>query len=478
MTQAVSQPGARHVVIGSGAGGATTARLLAEAGEEVLVIEEGPRLSSADFAGSKIDLMGTLYRDGGVTPIFGRPNIAFGEGCCVGGSTVINGALLWRPPADLLARWESQYGLAGLGSAEMDARLAWLERELAVSVQPERDVNRASWLLADAAAQLGWRSELAPRGQRGCRNSNRCPTGCPTGAKQSMLVSFLPAAEKAGARIVSGIEALRLVVRHGRAVAVEASKGGQTVRIDGEFFWVCGGPMQSPRLLAASGIKAGAGLGLHLNLKVVARFDHDLAPHQGTIMAVQVKEHADRGILLGGSNFDPVYLAATLASHGTEVVERVAADWCRSSIFVAQFKASGRGSVGRMPFADRPLPRYSLTGDDIATARLALERMAELLFAAGARELFLPIVGSPPVHNLDTARQIAGAATAARLDVLSVHALASCHSALDSSGRVRGLANVVVNDASMLPEAPGINPQLTIMAMAGRNVQRHLESAS
>lgn len=465
-----------HLVIGSGAGGATTARLLAEAGEDVLILEEGEAADTADFAGSQVDLMGRLYRSGGMTPIMGRPTIAFGEGCCVGGSTVINGALLWRPPPAMLTRWGQVHGLADVDGAAMQSRFDWLERQLAVSPQDDPDANEASRRIGAAALGLDWRSEAAPRGQISCRNSNRCPTGCPTGAKQSMLVSFLPAAGRAGAKVLAGVRAERLLTRKGRAVGVVArTSGGDAIRVMAETVWICGGPMQSPYILQNSGIPAGGGLSLHLNLKVVALFHDDLAPHRGTIMTRQVKQFGDGGILIGGSNFDPIYLAATLSSHGADVIDAVMAQWGKASIFVGQVKASGRGKVGRLPFGGRPLPRYGVTAGDQAALRETLERMAELLFAAGAHTLYLPIAGSPPATTPDAVSRIVQSANMADFDLLSVHAMSSCFGVVDPFGQVRGLDNVMVNDASILPEATGINPQLTIMAMAMRNAHHHLE---
>ena len=92
------------VVVGSGAGGATAAYLLSEAGFEVVVLEEGGCYTSNVFNGGISEMIGILYRDAGLMPIFGKPIIAFAEGCCVGGSTVINDALCWRTPESVLNR--------------------------------------------------------------------------------------------------------------------------------------------------------------------------------------------------------------------------------------------------------------------------------------------------------------------------------------------------------------------------------------
>jgi choline dehydrogenase-like flavoprotein len=189
------------VVVGSGAGGATAAYLLSEAGFEVVVLEEGGYYTSNGFNGGISEMMGMLYRDAGLMPIFGKPNIAFAEGCCVGGSTVINGALCWRTPESVLNRWSSHYGLPLLDKTYMDGIFSRIENDLSISVQNDNDANRTSQKLMDGCDQLDWKYELVPRAQINCQNVNRCPTGCPTDAKQSMLVTYLPKSVEKGTNI-------------------------------------------------------------------------------------------------------------------------------------------------------------------------------------------------------------------------------------------------------------------------------------
>ncbi|MFD9688731.1 GMC family oxidoreductase N-terminal domain-containing protein, partial [Kitasatospora sp. NPDC059088] len=96
------------LVIGSGAGGSTAALELAGAGREVHVLEEGPLVPQTRITrASPAENLRLLYRQGGLVPIHGAPTIPFGEGRCVGGTTVVNGGLLWRPPEHLLECWAS-----------------------------------------------------------------------------------------------------------------------------------------------------------------------------------------------------------------------------------------------------------------------------------------------------------------------------------------------------------------------------------
>ena len=472
------------VVIGSGAGGATTAKMLADAGMDVIVLEEGGHYPTSSFNSGIAELMDELYRDGGVSPIFGRPNIPFAEGRCVGGTTVINGGVHWRTPPRLLARWNQDYGLEGLDEASMQPHFDRLTGDLGIKTDTKGDANHASSLLAAGADKLGWRWSEVPRAEKGCRNSNRCPTGCPNGAKQSMLVSYLPDAAQRGARIIANARAHRLLFKNGTVSGVEVllAEDGSTRRliIDAKYVFVCAGVMQTPLLLRRSGIthRVGHGLHLHLNLKAVAVFPDDVDPGRATIMTKQVKEFDDRDIFIAPSAFDPAYLALALAPHGENAVEKVMGQWRHSGIFVAQIKAEGTGRVHVVPGLGRPMPAYNLTAGDLANIRFAIRKLGELLFAAGATRVYLPIGGSGTVHSPSEAAAVADEQIDLRaLDLVSVHALASCRlgHALDSYGKARNVEGVYVNDASMLPEATGVNPQMTIMAVTRRNVMHFLD---
>src|SRR5262252_5477140 len=102
------------VIVGSGAGGAPVAAELAEAGYDVVVLEEGAYYQTRDFTADTSAMVRQLYRDGGATMAIGNPPVLYQEGRAVGGSTVINGGMSWRTPEKILARWETDLGLDGI----------------------------------------------------------------------------------------------------------------------------------------------------------------------------------------------------------------------------------------------------------------------------------------------------------------------------------------------------------------------------
>jgi choline dehydrogenase-like flavoprotein len=478
------------VVVGSGAGGSTAAYLLSEAGLEVIVVEEGGYYKTKDFNGGISEMMGMLYRDAGLIPIFGKPNIPFAEGCCVGGSTVINGALCWRTPEHILNRWSSLYLLPLLDKAYMDEIFSKIEKDLCISVQRDSNANKTSQLLMDACDQLNWKYELVPRAQIDCQNVNRCPTGCPTGAKQSMLVTYLPKAVKNGARIYSNARVEKIEMKGTRAVGVEAfvkkGKKKHKLRINAERVFLACGSMQTPYLLRKNGFSKniGSNLQIHINLKIVALFKDEIDPHIGTMMTAQVKEFQDENFYLGGSNFDPVYVAMTLSPHDIKIIERFTGKWRSTAIFLAQVKCSGSGRIIVNRFVNRPMPFYYLNQEDVRRISMALRKLIELMVAAGAVEIYLPIDGSPVIKSVsDIDDFLAKPVNVKRLNLLSVHVTSTCpmganinKSAVDPFGLLYGTKNVYICDASILPEAPGVNPQVTIMSMVSRNINELLNN--
>ena len=184
------------VVVGSGAGGATAAHRLRAAGLDVLLIEEGALERTETFVTDPATMIRRLYRDAGTSMILGNPGIIFAEGRCVGGSTVINGGMSWRTPERVLARWERELGLVGMGPRALEPYFGEAEAILHAEPNHEDTFGANTHKFLAGAAKLGWPVSRAPRNMRRCVGLNNCALGCPTGAKQSMLVTEVPRARR------------------------------------------------------------------------------------------------------------------------------------------------------------------------------------------------------------------------------------------------------------------------------------------
>ncbi len=465
------------LIIGSGAGGATTAAVLAEAGIDVLVVEEGPWVDQDEVRPFSLEQMDRQYRAGGVTVALGLPSIAYTEGRCAGGGTEVNSGLYFRPPADVVDRWRTEYRINELDADQLDAIAAEVETALSVSTVPGK-TTPASELLRDGAIALGWKQNEIPRWMT-------YPPGgdAVTGARQSMTRTYLPRAFAAGARMVVGCRVDRLLSLGSRALAAEvtyANGSPGTIRCRSVF--VCGGAIQSPAILQRSGIRGlvGKSLAVHPTVKLAARFADEVNVPDD-VPVHQVKEFAP-DLSFGGSASQPGLVALALSDQWATFSSAVT-DWRRISVYYAAITSEGRGVVRSLPGLRDPLVTYRLTHRDRELLRSGLSRLALLMLEAGADSVYPSFRGAPCVRNRADLAVMHDRFGASKAGVMTVHLCSTVplgedrgRCAADSFGRVHGTSNVWVNDASLLPTAPGVNPQATVMALAIRNARHFVES--
>jgi len=198
------------VIVGSGAGGATMAAELADAGVDVVIVEEGGYHPTESFTAATGRALRTLYRDAGAGLALGRPPVLFSEGRCVGGSTVVNGGMSWRTPTRVLKRWSTEEGVVEASEREMEPYFAKVESRISVALQDAETIGKDMRLLKAGADAKGWKIIPNLRNQLHCAGSNNCTNGCPTGAKRSMLVTNIPWALRRGARLFADCRVERI----------------------------------------------------------------------------------------------------------------------------------------------------------------------------------------------------------------------------------------------------------------------------
>jgi choline dehydrogenase-like flavoprotein len=465
------------LVIGSGAGGATTAAILAEAGLDVLVVEEGDWVDQGEVVPFSLEQMDRQYRSGGVTVALGRPSIAYTEGRCAGGGTEVNSGLYRRPGSSTLERWRSGWTVRDFTDEEFFANCDEIEQALSVQTVPGRQ-SAASERLRRGAASLGWDHDEIPRWMTYPEGGSAAD-----GRRQSMTKTYLPRAVRAGARVVCGHRVDRLVLDQGRAFRAELSgPGGEPVTVDFADVFVCGGAIQSPALLQRSGLRrlVGRGLAVHPTVKLAARFGEpvnvvdDVPVHQVTEFAPALS--------FGGSASHPGLVALALTDHWEEMRHAVTS-WPEIAVYYAAITSEGRGRVTAIPGLADPLVTYRLTRRDRALLGQGLARLAMVMLEAGALEVFPSFRDAPVVRNRADLAALTGSFTATAASVMTVHLCSTVpmgedhtRAAADSFGLVHGTDNVRVNDASLLPDAPGVNPQASVMAVALRNARRFVEA--
>ncbi len=475
---------AEHVdvlVIGSGPGGSVTARVLAEAGLEVMHVEEGPWVEPGEVEPYSVEQMERQYRNAGLTVALGRPSIAYTEGRGAGGGSEINSGLYHRPSTELLAGWRRDWWIEDLDTGVLQPYHELIEHELSVSPWPQPQLPPASDALRRGAEALGWSGFDVPRWARYRRLNGSIRVD-----RQTMTRTYLPKAEAAGSRLLTDTRVVRLLTEGRRVQSAELERRAatrltrETVRADHVF--VCAGAIQTPALLQRSGVRrnVGGNLSVHPTVKVVAEFAEEINTPLD-LPTYQVKEFGS-WLSFGGSASRPALIALSLAENWREF-GAAAARWRRQSVYYAATQSVGRGRVQAVPgFAD-PIVTYRLTRQDLAMLRSGLARLMHLTLAAGATAVYPAYRGAPLVTGPLDAAKAAPEMSRSRASLMTVHLTGTVplgedtrRCAADSHGRLQGFENLFVNDASMLPQAPGINPQGTLMAMAHRNVGFFLAS--
>ena len=467
------------LVVGSGAGGATTASVLAEAGHDVLIVEEGPWVEQGSVVPFSLEQMGRQYRSGGVTVALGVPSIAYTEGRCAGGGTEVNSGLYRRPPEETLDAWRTRYRIEDFATDDLLSICEEVEAALSVQKVPGEHTP-ASDILRRGADRLGWKNDEIPRWM-----TYPDGAGATEGQRQSMTRTYLPRAFAAGARILCEHRVDKIVLSGRRATSARltdlAATGGGTEAVTISFrdVIVCGGAIQTPAILQRAGFRhrVGRTLAVHPTVKLAARFD-DAVNTPEDVSVYQVKQFAPN-ISFGGSASHPGLVALALTDNWRDFGQAVTA-WPELAIYYAAITSEGRGLVQAIPGVRDPLVTYRLTKRDRDLLGQGLGRLAMVMLEAGADEVYPSFKGAPVVRNRADLATMTTMFAATKASVMTVHLCSTAPMggddkwcATDSHGLVRGSDNVYVNDAALLPEAPGVNPQASVMAVAIRNARRY-----
>jgi hypothetical protein len=469
------------VVVGSGAGGAVAAAVLAEAGLDVIVLEAGPYMTRETYPHDPVEALSTLYRDGGLTIAEGRPAVPVPVGRAVGGTTVINSGTALRAPERVLERWRRQHGIAW--ATELEAEFADAEKRLRVMPVDVATMGRNGELFMQGAEELGVSGGPLKRNAGRCVQCSSCPQGCRLDAKRAMHVTYLPRAVDAGARVRANTQVERILFRGTRAVGVRCSVDGDRRGFRHEVsarraVVSAGGAFGTPELLLRSGFEdGGRGLGANLHVHpaawIGARFDDEVRGWDGVMQSYHVDEWLDRGLLLEATFTPLAFGAQWLPGVGREHQKRMLAyDHIASTGVHLSDRSSGR--VGLSGDGSLKLS-YRLTRDEAATLTYGIARAAEIFFAAGATEVYPQVSGVPVIRPGGVAEFEASPPRPSELRLEAFHPMGTAAMGRDASRAVttpdcavRGVRGLFVADASLLPTSLGVNPMMTVIACASR----------
>jgi choline dehydrogenase-like flavoprotein len=483
-------------IIGSGAGGATIARELAEAGIDVVVIEEGPPVQRDDFGDTPLERVTKYYRANGLSATMGTPVIPVPMGRVVGGTTVVNSGTCLRAPDALLNSWVEEHGAILAAPEEMGKAYDCLTERLNIRPVSDDIMGNNGMIARRGAQELGLRSHPIPRPTRNCVGTGQCAFGCPRDAKQAMHLANLPAAVQHGARIFALCRVERLLREGRRITGVTARildarlrKTGHELTVRAKAVFLCAGALCTPSLLLRHGFGAsGSPLGRHLRIHpgsgITGRFAEIVNGWQGVMQSFAIDECLDEGVLLEAT-FPPLgmsYSAAALPGVGEEHAELLGSYAHMASIGSIVSDTSA-GRVRNAP-GGRPIMQYQMNAEDVKRTVRAIALSARVLFAAGASEVYPGVPAVPALHAPRDVDDFERRRFRAKdLKVSAYHPMGTARmgadptrSVCDPTGRVHETENLFVADTSLFPGSTHVNPQLTLMALCLNLARRFVDA--
>jgi choline dehydrogenase-like flavoprotein len=486
-SQRTVEDAADVVIVGSGAGGATAARVLTEAGLEVVILEEGPHIPTEQLRSDIYTTTKVMWRDNGFQAARGRSFTPVLQGSVVGGTTAINGAIIHRLPEEMRRLWCEEHGAGELLRPEDLARVYdQLDRELFVAPAPEDVLGENAKRMRAGLEVLGFRGNPIRRNVNGCRGSAHCHQGCPTARRQSMNNSYVPRSIEAGARLYASCKALRVVARRGRATGVVArsfdrltGRKGPKVSITARrAVIVAASAIQTPLLLEASGIGRASGLvgkrlQAHPGTGVVGLFDEPIQMWFGATQGFESTHFWNERMKFETIALPLEFLATRVPGVGGDLVRQLAS-YGNLSIFGMQVRARAMGRVRPGPFG-RASITYSITDEDTRVLKLGVKRLVHMMFAAGAREIFPGVHGLP--DRITSAEQIEPILDLPddpqHFHCIMAHLFGTAKMGPTARTGVVGptlesyeMPGLYVLDSSVFPTNIGVNPQHTICAFS------------
>jgi long-chain-alcohol oxidase len=474
------------VIVGSGAGGGGAAAVLAGAGLDVVVIESGDYYDDEDFDGSELGALTRYYM--GAPQASHDQSIGLLAGSCLGGGTVVNYTTSFKTPDDVRAEWAS-FGVPAFASGDYTASLDAVTERLGVN-QEHNDPSTREQKLREGCVKLGWHVDAMPRGVRHCaqgRECGYCGLGCRVGAKQSVVKTWLADANSAGTRLLVRTRVAKVLVEGGAARGVVGKTlEGHQVTVRARAVIAACGAIHTPALLKRSGLQnqnIGKHLKLHPATAVWGVFDEELKTWEGVMQALYSDQHRNLrdgyGLKYETAANHPHLLISFAPWRGAR--EHLGLmEGLSSSVPIGVLLRDRDGGEVRVGRDGEPIVRYKLSAFDTAHLRTGLDGAAQILEAAGARRIFssqTKWVAYQPGRSGSRERFLSDADSAGygagRLALGSFHIMGSARmggspvtSVCDPTGQTWDVRDLYVFDGSAFPTASGVNPQISIQAIA------------
>lgn len=469
------------LVVGSGPGGAIVAKELAERGRNVIVVEAGPIVREQHVRKDAGNTLARFFWYSGLRTSRGNLFMPTLQAKNLGGGSVWNSAICLRHPEFVRKRWERDHGFS---HPDIDRNYAAVESFMGVkpvdpSIQGVRNER-----FRDACNEMGYQPTVIERNENGCKGSGECLTSCPNDAKLSTDKRGIPEFLAAGGRVYTSLQVDKLIMSGTRVRGIVGTvrepftgKKSHRVRITAKTTVLAAGALASPAIMQASGIDhepVGANLGFHPGTMVMGVFDDVVEPWHGAAQGYHCLDFLEDGIKLESLWATTSLMAFRFPGFGQEFKDKLAmyrnmASW--------DAWVSGEDSKGwvRHRRGRRPDVYYEVGQGDVERVVESMAKLTEMFFAVGAKEVLLGVHGLPAVcRDVSIAGEMRRTHfDPKRLPLASNHVFGSTamgvdpeRHVVDPNGAAYGVDGLYVADTGIIPDSPGVNPMLPVMALA------------
>jgi choline dehydrogenase-like flavoprotein len=475
------------VVVGTGAGGAVAAHRLKKAGKSVVLIEEGSFIKPEQYTTDSWAAMRQLYRDNGMRAMLGTMIIPTMQARVVGGTTVVNSAICFRLPDDVLDEWVETEKLRGLESKGLAPLFAEIEEFLNISPEPDEYQGQNNLLMRRACQNIGWKGTPIERNSRGCKGCGVCMSGCVEGAKMSMDRSFIPAFLEMGGELYTDGRVERIITENDRAVGVAGTfiepktlkPSSKTFEVRAKAVVISCGAMGTPVLLLKNGLANSSGmvgrnLCNHTATGMVGFFHEPVCAWKGVNQGYCCDEFRKDGFIIEVAWAPPDVIGIRLPGFGIRHKDMMAR-LSEMVLWGAMIRAKSTGRVMASKKTWSPTILYSMNKRDGRLMQAAMKATADLIFAGGA-EYVCPGINKIPSEIHDprkTGLIMETSLGPTDFNPIGNHPNGTCRMSEDkkrgvvnSVGETHDVKNLFIADASIFPNSPGVNPQVTIMALS------------
>ncbi len=474
-------------IIGSGAGGSSAALELLENGYSVEIFEEG--INYNNEKNSVLQGLMSLWRNNGINLFHGSPILNFGEGKCVGGSTIINGGVIEPTNEKILELWDNILDENFFLNDEFIKISNEIKEKLVPENQQDDDnlISSSSEILLEAAKKKNYITKSTNLAFNNLRVNHNSPFGCSDNSKNSLDKNYHIFIKNKGGTIISNSKVVDIIKKENAAekITIENNKTKEKKEIKIKNLILSAGPTQTPKLILKNNLSNFVNnLNFHMNLKILCFYENEIESYKSSLLTHHVREFEKNGVLFMASNYIKPLIASYLNFQKSDNITEFMEVYKNGTIFNCQIQPNfSTANIKKSNLLNKVNISWNLDERDFLKIKKYLKILTELVFISGAKKILLPFENNSAIsRSIDDAFNKIDTLKKKHLEITSVHAMSSCSlnngdkNIINKFGLLKNFKNIYLMDSSIMPSNTGQHPQLTVMTMVKKLIQKNIEN--